>query len=189
MEPHRGHGGVDDDLPEVPDEQVDGIRQKQALDVVAVVVNGVEDGRGVHQQLGKDAPQVLDIPEEHKQRRKDQPYADVEQHQQAGGIQQQEEPPCERDVVKGAEHEENAQRQAKVDEGLHVLREQEQILGHIDLGEDARVAHQGLHALRGGLVEVGEHQVAAEQIGGIVRHVPPEELGKHQLHHQQHQQR
>lgn len=75
----------------------------------------------------------------------------------------------------------------EVDQRLHVLGEQEQVLGHVDLGEDGCVAHQGHHALGRGFVEVGVHQVAAEQERGVVLDVAAEEVGEHQAHHQQHQ--
>ena len=58
----------------------------------------------------------------------------------------------------------------------------------IHLGEDARVAHQGAPPLGGGLVEVGENEVAAEEVDGVVGGGPAEELGEHQLHHQQRQE-
>jgi len=169
--------------------QIDRIQQEQALHRVGVLVDGVKDGGQVHQQLGEHAPQVLDVPEEHEQGGENQPHPDVEQQQGADGVKQQEELPGERDAVQDAEQEKDDEGQAEIDEGLDVFGEQEQVLGHVDLGEDARVAHEGLHPLAGGLAEVGEHQVAAEQIGGVVLHVPPEELGEYQLHHQQHQQR
>lgn len=43
--------------------------------------------------------------------------------------------------------------------------------------------------MAGGLVKVGEHQVAAEQIGGVVSHMMPEELREDQPHDQKGQQR
>ena len=49
--------------------------------------------------------------------------------------------PGERDVVDDAERKEHTQRDAEVDQRLHVLGEQEQVLGHVDLGEDGCVAH------------------------------------------------
>ena len=189
MEPHGGDGGIDDDLAEVADEQIDGVGQKQALHRVAVMVDGVENGGHIHQQLGEDAPQILDIPEEHEQRRQDQPHAYVEQRQTKDGVEQQDKAPGEDDAVQHAEQEKDAQRQGKVDQRLDVFGEQEQVFRHVDLGENGGVACQRGHALTGGFVEVGKHQVAAEQVGGIVLHAPAKELGEHQTHHQQHQQR
>ena len=93
------------------------------------------------------------------------------------------------DVVQNAEHKEHAQGKAEVDEGLDVFGEEEQVLGHIDLGKDAGVAHEGGHALAGGLVEVGEDQVAAEQIGGIMGGIAAKKLRKDQPHDQKGQQR
>ena len=85
--------------------------------------------------------------------------------------------------------EEHAQIQAKIDEGGHVFGQQKQVLRHIHLGKNAGVCHQGVHAAVGGLPIVGEHQVAAEQVDGVMGGVPAEKLGKYQTHHQQIQQR
>lgn len=43
--------------------------------------------------------------------------------------------------------------------------------------------------MAGGLVKVGEHQVAAEQIGGVMRGVPAKKLREDQPHDQEGQQR
>lgn len=114
MEPDCGDRGLDDDLAEVTDEQIDRIDEKQALDRIVVLFNGVEDGGHVHQQLGEHGPQVLNVPKEHKQRRQDQPHADVEQYQQGDGVQQENQLPGEGDAVQHTEHKEHAQGQAEI---------------------------------------------------------------------------
>jgi len=189
VEPHSGNGGLDDDLAEVADEQVYRVEQKQVLHQGAVAVDVVENGGHVHQKLGKDRPQVLNVPEKDEQSRQDQSNANVEQHQTADGVQQQNKLPRERDVVQHAEQEKHAQGQPKVNEGLHVLGQQEQVLGHVNFCENARIAHEGGHTLTGGLVEVGEYQIATEQIGGVVGHIPAKKLREDQPHDQQSQQR
>ena len=178
VEPEGGHRGLDDDLAEIADEQVDRVQEEEALGRVAVPVDGVEDGGHVHQQLGEDRPQVLNVPEEDKQGRQDQAHADVEQHQTGDGVQKADQLPGEGDVVQDTEDEEHTQGQTEVDEGLYVFGEQEQVFGDVDLGVDPGVAHEGGHALPGRLVEVGEDQVAAEQIGGVVGRAASEELRK-----------
>lgn len=187
VEPHRGYGGLDDDLAEVADEQVHRVEEEQMLRHRGVAVDGIENCRHIHQKLGEHAPQVLDIPEKDKQRREDQPHADVEQHQQGHGVKQEDDLPGECDTVQEAKEDEHDHGQAEVDEGLDIFGKEEQILGHIDLGEDGGVAHEGGHSLTRGFIEIGENQVPAEQVGGIVLHVPPEKLGKHQAHDQKHQ--
>ena len=127
------------------------------LNCVAVTVNSVEDGGHIHQQLSKHRPQILYVSEKYKQRRQDQPHADVEEHQTSDGIQQQDELPSKRDIIQYAEHEEHAQRQSEVDECLDVLGEQEQIFGYVDLGKDCCIAHQRGHPLPGRLAEIAEH--------------------------------
>lgn len=153
------------------------------------MVDGVEDCRHIHQKLGEHGPEVLDIPEKHEQRRQDQAHADIEQDQAAGRVQQQDKLPGEGDVIQNAEQEKHAQCQSEVDQSLDVLGQQEQVLRHIDLGEDIRVFQQRGHPQSGRLAEAGKDQVAAEQIGGIVLHRGAEKPGKDQPHHQQRQQR
>ena len=189
VEPYGGDRSVDDDLPEIADEQVDRVEQKQALDRIGVLVDGVKNRGHIHQKLGEHGPEVLDIPEKHEQRRQDQSHADVEQDQTAGRVQQQDELPGEGDAVQNAEQEKHAQRQSEVDQSLDVLGQQEQVLRHVDLGEDVCVFQKRCHPQDGGLAEAGKDQVAAEQIGGIVFHRSAEKPGKDQPHHQQRQQR
>lgn len=188
MEPDRRHGGLNDNLPEIPDEQVDRVEQEGTLHRIAVSVNGVKDGGQVHEKLGEHTPEVLNVPEKYKQCRQDQTHTDVEQHQQRNGVKQHNELPRKRDAVKNAKQEEHDQRQGEVDECLHIFGEQEQILGHVDLRENTGIAHKGGHALIRGLAEATENQVAAEQVSGVVLHIAAEKLGKHQSHDQQRQQ-
>ena len=129
----------------------------------------------------------MNIPEENEEGGEDKAHPNVKQHQAADGVDQQDELPGEGDVVQDAEHKEHTECQAEVDEGLDVFGEQEKILGDIDLGEDAGIAHEGLHSLAGGFAEAGKNKVSAKEVGGIVRGVPAEELGEDQTHDQQRQ--
>lgn len=94
-----------------------------------------------------------------------------------------------RDVIDGAENKVDSQRQNKIDERGYIFAEQEQILGHIDLGEDFGVIHQGAHATLGCLFKERHDQRAAEQIGGIVRSIASKELSKDDFHDEQGEQR
>ena len=189
VKPDGGDGSLDDNLPEVTDKEIHRIQEKQVPHHGGVIIDGVEDSGHVHQQLGENTPEILDIPEENEQGGEDQPHPDVEQNQHADGVEQADQLPGEGDVVQDTEYKEHTQGQAEVDEGLHVLGEEEEVLGHVDLGEDAGVAHEGGHTLTGGLVEVGEDQVAAEQIGGVMRGMPAKKLRENQPHDQKGQQR
>ncbi len=95
---------------------------------------------------------------------------------------------AEGDAVKQHEQEEHAQVQPEIDEGGHVFGQQKQVLRHIHLGENVCVCQQGMHSSRRGFPVIGEHQVAAEEVDGVVGGVPAEELGEHQTHDQQIQQ-
>lgn len=189
MELRRRYNGIYDYFPEIADEKIYGVEKKKILHRLRIAVNGIENGRHVHQELGEYAPKVLDITEEHVKRREDKAHAQIEKHQHADRVEQHDEFPCKRDSVKDAEHEEHAKGQPEIDEALDILGEEEQVLRHVYLGENAGVPHKGAHALGRGLVEEREHKVAAEQIDGVMRRVSAEELGKHQTHDQQHQQR
>lgn len=71
MEPDGRDGCFNDDLAEVADEEVDRVEEEQILYKGVVVVDGVEDGGHIHQELGEDGPEVLDVTEEDKEGRKD----------------------------------------------------------------------------------------------------------------------
>lgn len=122
MKPYSWDSGLNYDLAEVADEQVNRIEQEQVLHFRAVTVNGVEDSRHVHQKLGKDRPEILDIPEKHEQRRQHQSNPDIKQHQTGNGVEQQDEFPGKRDAVYDAEHKKHAERQGKVNQCLYILR-------------------------------------------------------------------
>ena len=80
VEPDRWNGGLNDDFTEVPNEQIHRVQKEQIPYHGFVPVDGVENGRHIHQQHGKHRPEILDIPEEHKQSRQYQPHTDVKQH-------------------------------------------------------------------------------------------------------------
>lgn len=177
------------DLPEVPDIQIERVEQEGALRRVAVAVYRVENGGQPHDQLGQDPPQILHIPEEHKQRRQDQSHPQIEHDHASYRVQQQEKPPCKRDPVHRHKGEENQQRQPEIDEGRHILRKQEQILRHIHLGKNSRVAHQRVHPQISRVRKVGKHQLSRKQIDRVVVHIIAEKVAEHQPHNQQVHQR
>ena len=188
MKPDRRDRRFDDDLAEIADEQIDRIDQEDILDLRTVAVNRIEDSGSIHQQHREYGPQILDIPEEHKKRRKDQAYAQIEQHQHADGVQQHDKLPGKCDMVKEAEDEQDDQGKAEIDQGLHIFGQQKQVLRNVDLGKDRRIAHQRSHPLRSRLVKIGEDHVAAEDINGIMRCISPKKLREHQAHDEQRQQ-
>ena len=155
----------------------------------AEAVDRIKDCRHVHKQLCKHAPKVLNIPEKDKQRREDHPRTDIEQYQEADRVHQTDEAPGERDVVQDTEDKEHTERQAEVNQALDVFGKQKNILRHIDLSENVRVAHQRSHTLIGRITEKGEDQVAAEEVCRIVRGIASEEIRENQAHDQKGQQR
>lgn len=139
--------------------------------------------------MQKNTPEILNVTEEHEQRRQDQPDPNIEERQTGDWVQEEDELPGERDVVQDAEQDEHAQGQSEIDECLHVLREQEEVLRHVDFGKDPGVSQQTGHSLVRRFPKVREHKVPAEEVGGIMRDIPPEKLCEYKPHHQQRQQR
>lgn len=92
--------------------------------------------------MGANGPQVLHIPEEDEERGKNQTKPDVEEHQATNRKEKKKEMPAECNSVDETEQEEHAESQAKVNQGLNVFREQEQILRYIDLCKNPRVSNQ-----------------------------------------------
>lgn len=179
MEPKGGYSSLNDNLPKVADKKVHRVQKEGVLNQGAVAVNCVENGRHIHQQLGEYAPKILNIPEEHIQRRQDQPHADVKADQKTNGVEQQNPPPGKGDPVQNAKQHEHAQGQPKVDEALNIFGKQKQILGHIHLSKDAGIVQKRTHALARGFIEKGKDQVAAKQVNGVVLHIPAKELSKY----------
>ncbi len=183
MELRRRDRRLDNDLSEIADKYIDRVEVERILGRLAVPVYRIENRGQIGQKPEKDRPEILDIPEEHEQRREDHSDPDIEEHQANNRIQQENELPCEGDMVDHAEHKKHAQRQSKVDQRLNVFREQKQVLWHIDLGKDLGIAQQTTHPLVGGLTEIRKHEISAEEVGGIVGRIPSKELGKDQSHH------
>lgn len=157
MEPQARHSSLDDYIAEIAYKKIYRVEQEQILCQRRISVDSVEYGGHIHQELGEDAPEILDISEEHEQRREYKPHADIEADEQGDGIEKHYPPPRESYAVNNAKQHEHAQRQTEVYEALHVLGQQEEVFRHVHLGEDARVAHQRAHALTCGLVEKREH--------------------------------
>lgn len=189
MEPKGGYSGLNDDLSEVADKKVHRVQKEGILNQWAVAVNGVENGRHIHQQLGEHPPEVLNVAEEHVQGRQNQSHADIEADQTADGIKQQNPPPGKGDSIQNAKEYKNTQCQSEVDEALDILGKKKQVFGNIYLGKDAGIIQKRTHALACGFIEKGKDQVSTEQVNGVMLHVPAKELGKHQPHHQQRKQR
>ena len=71
MEPDCWNSGFNDYFSEITYKEIDRIEKEEILDHGAVIINGIEDSGHVHQQLSKNRPEVLNIPEEDKKGRKD----------------------------------------------------------------------------------------------------------------------
>ena len=110
----RRHCRVYDHFPEIADEHIHRVQQEKLLCGGRVSVHGVEDGGHIHQKLSEDAPEILNVAEEHEQRREYKSNTDIEADEQGDGIEEADKPPRECNAVDDAEDEEHAQRQAEV---------------------------------------------------------------------------
>ena len=97
----------------------------QALYQWGKSVSGVKNGRDIHKNLSKNRPKILQIPEENKQSRKNQPHTDIEQEQADNGVEQHEKRPCDTDTFEYAKQKENDQGHCKIDQGLYIFCQQE----------------------------------------------------------------
>lgn len=104
MKPGWGNAPVNDDLPEVADKEVDRIDVKQLLAQRRETVDGVEDGRQVHEQHGEHVIQVLDVPEEDEEGGEDHSHSDIKEDEAGDGVEQAEELPGEGQAVQGHEY-------------------------------------------------------------------------------------
>ena len=179
---------VNNHCAEIFDVSIHRVAQKQLLHGGAELVYLIKNCRKICEQGEKHIVQILHIPKEHIERGKYHAHPNVHGKQADNGKHQRQHVRAEGDAVERAENEIHAQRKPEVDKRRDVFREQEHILRHTDFCEDARIAHQAVHAAFGRLFIVRHHQVAAEQIGGIMRRVAPEKLSEHQPHHQQSEQ-
>ena len=147
----------------------------------------VENRRGVHPQHTDHAPQKLGVPEEHHQCGQDEAHPDAETHQtdQSKGQQQDGRP-------NGRTRQQHHRQQG--DEGQQQIDGRGKypghrvyILGHIYLGNQRGVAHDGLQTHGSGLAEEVEAHDTGEQIQPEVGDVRLEQGGEHNIldHHGQ----
>ena len=66
MKPHCRNCCFDNDFSEISNKQIHWIGQKQALYPIAVIIDGIEDCRHIHQQLRKYIPEILNISKKHE---------------------------------------------------------------------------------------------------------------------------
>lgn len=139
MELRGGNGPLQHDFSEVADIDIDRIQQEQLLPELRKAVDAVKNRGHIHEQQGKNAVQVLDVPEKYVQCRQEQPDPQVEEHQTDHWVDQQNKFPCDGNSVNDHEEGVDQQRNTEIDEGRDVFGEQEQVFGHIYLGENLRV--------------------------------------------------
>ena len=185
MELRGGNGPLQHDFPEVADIDIDRIQQEQLPPELWKAVDAVKNCGHIHEQQGKNAVQVLDVPEKYVQRRQDQPDPQVEEHQTDHRVDQQNKFPGDGDSVNDHKEGVNQQRNAEIDEGRDVFGEQEQIFGYIHLGENLRVVQQRGHPFIGGVTEKGKDQLSGEEVNGVVLDGGPQKRPENQVHHQQ----
>ena len=81
------------------------------------------------------------------------------------------------------------QGNSQIHHGRHDPGQRVDVLGHIDLGNQAGIAHDGSQSHAAGLGEKVEHHSADNQVSGKVGHITFEDGGKHKILHQHGEQR
>ena len=135
VELQRGDLIVDDHKAEVLDVNVNRIAEEKALHHGGQDVNGIKDGRHIHQKHGEHAPKVLHISEEDEQRGKDKSDAQIEYNERNYGNNKQKKGEGEAYPIENAEDKEHHQGKAEIDERGNVPRKEEEVFRHVDLCE------------------------------------------------------
>ena len=179
----RRHRTIQDNLTKVKDMLIYRIEIKCDLEIGRNIVNRIENGRTVHQQLKRDTPKVLHVAEEYVKGRQDQPNADIEEGQCHYRIRKKEKPPRKINSVQDAERKKHSESQREVQKRLNILGQQEYVLGHIDLREYRRIVPKASHPFVGGFAEIHEKEIPAEEVCRVMLYGGPEKLRKDHLHH------
>ena len=145
----------------------------------------------IEQRRDKDAPDVHDVPEEHRRRRKEEAHAEAEEeegHQRVEGFKHRE-----MDGAAGEHHDQRQRHEAEdaVDHGEAALFQREDIFRDIDFFQQGGRAEDAAHAGGGGLVEEVEQQLAAHQedrevVDAAAPHI--HQAAEHRPVHQTHEQ-
>lgn len=62
VKPNCWNGSLNDNFAKIADKKIKRIKQEQVLNHGTMIVNGIKDGRHIHQELDKDRSEVLNIP-------------------------------------------------------------------------------------------------------------------------------
>ena len=81
MERRRRNLRLQHHQPDVFNDAIHRVAQEKALNRRRIAVHGIENRRHIHQEHGEHVVQIRNIPEKHKQRRQDQPNADIKNGQ------------------------------------------------------------------------------------------------------------
>lgn len=150
-------------------------------------VYGVENGSQVGQRQCDHTVNIGDIPEEGRNGGQKQSASDAEQEQQNQRNPEQQDGPVQRHPGKGHDDDDRCQTEGQVRKGGQDPGHGENVLGYIDLPDQAAVCENGGHGLIGALVEEGKQGVAGNQVYIKIRNVGLEHEGKdngHDHHHQ-----
>ena len=184
----RGEACIENQNTEVFDINVNGVEKEQSF-VVSKAGNVVEDCRHIHEKRAEYAPEIVNVAEEHEERREDQSNSKAENNEPEGRNDEREEIERKGNLINDAEQKEDDKGESKVDQRGDRLGEEEQILGHVDLGEDLGVVQERSHSAARCVTKEGEHDVTAKQEGGVMCDGRTKEIGKDDAHNKQVEQR
>ena len=80
------NNAIDRDVTEISDVAVERVPCEEHLELGRKHLDGIENGRGIHQELQEDRPQVIEITKENIIRRQHKPDANVEQEKREDWI-------------------------------------------------------------------------------------------------------
>ena len=152
----------------------------------------VEDGGEIQQRGDEHAPDVHDIPEEHRSRR--QEHTDPETEEEQGHQRVQRFKNSQMEGRAGKDHDQQQRHKAEhaVHHGKTAFFQREDILGDIHFFQQRGGAEHAAHAGGGSFVEEVEQQLTAHQKDGkVVDAAAPHihQAAEHRPVHKAHQQR
>ena len=159
--PHQGAAEAGD-IP-VHGVQLDDLLHVEPADGKGHLGGVIEDGGEVEQRRDEHAPDVHDVPEEHRCRRQEQAHPQTEEEEGDERVERFQKGQVEGRTGKDHHQQQGHKAEHAVHHGKAALFQREDILGDIHLFQQGGGAEHAAHAGGGGLVEEVEEQLTAHQ--------------------------
>ena len=159
--PHQGAAEAGD-IP-VHGVQLDDLLHVEPADGKGHLGGVIEDGGEVEQRRDEHAPDVHDVPEEHRCRRQEQTHPQAEEEEGDERVERFQKGQVEGRTGKDHHQQQGHKAEHAVHHGKAALFQREDILGDIHLFQQGGGAEHAAHAGGGGLIEEVEEQLTAHQ--------------------------